>query len=123
MNIDSFAPIESDDKIIMPLSQKQTENLQSVQEQYEKMQQLKRYANRASNKFYAMQILFWDNIMSSNEQCETADNRGKMLSICKNDEDELVIVERLKPYSVNNLFCDQEIYDDEDDGPYDDEVD
>lgn len=106
MNMRSFEPIMPNDKVIMSLSPHQMEALQNVQDQYEKSAQLKRYAHRAFNKFYAMQVLFWDDIMNSNERCETADNRGKMLSICLSDDDELVIVERMKPDNLEDIFED-----------------
>ena len=81
------------DKIISTLDDPETQKFLDLKIQHDEFDLYRRKMVRAHNKFQAMQVLFWEDIMNKHEMCETAAYRGKILSTCKKD-DKLVVVER-----------------------------
>lgn len=90
-----FDKIKQGDKIISTLDDTETKKFMDVHAQHEEFDYFRRKMIRAHNKFQAMQVLFWEDIMGKHELCETATYRGKVLSACKLN-DKLVIVERIQ---------------------------
>jgi len=100
-----FDKIKQGDKIISALNEVETEKFLEVKCQYDEFNFFKRKMIRAHNKFQAMQIMFWEDMMGKHELCETAAHRGKVLSACKVD-DKMVVVER--PQELVDLEDDED---------------
>lgn len=55
---------------------------------------LRRKSLRAHNRSVANQILFWEDMVSKYERCETAIDRDKIVVICRDGDRNLYLVER-----------------------------
>lgn len=88
-----FDKIRQGDKIISALDDFDTKKFMDVCAQHDEFDYFRRKMIRAHNKFQAMQVLFWEDMMGKHEMCETASYRGKTLGTCKLDN-KWVIVER-----------------------------
>lgn len=88
-----FDKVRNGDKIISSLTDKETQDFLDIKVQYDEFDYFRRKMIRAHNKFQAMQVMFWEDMMGKYERCESAAHRGKMLSTCKIN-DKFVIVER-----------------------------
>jgi len=87
--------IKQGDKIISTLNLEETKKFLAVKNQYDELDYFRRKMVRAHNKFQAMQIMFWEDMMGKHERCETASHRGKVLSTRKLDN-KLVVIERVQ---------------------------
>jgi hypothetical protein len=85
--------IKRGDRIISVLNKDDVDKCLKVSAQFDEFEHYRQKMVHAYNKFQAMQVLFWDDMMCKYERCETAASRGKMLGACKMD-DKFVIVER-----------------------------
>lgn len=94
MNINKYNKISPKDRVLMPLDQDDMAKLSDINNQQSIVEQLKSKQSRHTSKFYAMQVMFWDDVMTRNEQAETASSRGKTLGICRDENDKLVFVEK-----------------------------
>jgi len=88
-----FDKIKRGDKIISTLDEGESRKFLDIKAQYDEFDMFRRKMIRAHNKFQAMQVLFWEDMMHKHERCETAAHRGKILSTCRLG-DQLVVVER-----------------------------
>lgn len=91
-----FDRVKDGDKIISDLEPGDMERVHGMQSQFEEFEHYRRRMVRAYNKYQALQVLFWEDMMRKHERCESAAYRGKVLSTCKMN-DKLVIVERPAP--------------------------
>lgn len=96
-----FDKIRQGDKIISALNDEETQTFLDVQAQHDEFDYFRRKMIRAHNKFQALQVLFWEDMMGKHEMCETAAYRGKILSACKLD-DQLVVIERLQELALDD---------------------
>lgn len=85
--------LQSSDNTICKLNGKEFKQMCDILEQHQVLNICKRKANRAAQKLYAMQTLFWDHMMSTNEICETSTLRGKTLAIRVDQDGDFVVVE------------------------------
>ena len=88
-----FDKVRQGDKIISTLDESEASKFLNIQAQHDEFDYFRRKMIRAHNKFQALQVLFWEDMMGKHEMCETAAYRGKILSTCKLD-DKFVVVER-----------------------------
>jgi hypothetical protein len=88
-----FDKMRDGDRVISVLNENEARTFSKVQEQHGEFEYFRAKMVRAYNKFQALQVLFWEDMMGKHEQCESASHRGKVLSTCRVGDD-LVIVER-----------------------------
>ena len=97
-----FDRFRDGDKIISYLNDDESIAAADVDNQYHEYEFYRRKMMRSFNVYQAMQVLFWEDMMKKHERCETAANRGKILSTCKVDNGKLAIVERHKEFDYND---------------------
>jgi hypothetical protein len=98
-----FDRFRDGDKIISHLNDDEINIVHDMDEQYHEYEFYRRKMMRSYNTYQAKQVLFWEEMMKKHERCETAANRGKILSTCKID-DKLVIVERYRDFDDDELI-------------------
>lgn len=96
-----FDDLKQGDKIISALDEGDVSKYIDLHKQFKEFEHYKSKMTRAYNKFQAMQVMFWEDMMGKHEMCESAGHRGKVLTACKVDG-KCVIVERPAPKDMDD---------------------
>ena len=91
-----FDDLKQGDRVISVLDDEDISRYTNLHKQLKEFEFYKSKMARAFNKFQAMQVMFWEDMMGKHEMCESAGHRGKVLTACKVDG-KCVIVERPAP--------------------------
>jgi hypothetical protein len=86
--------LDNADNVIVKLGKEDMASVLGILDDEVLSRRLRRKALRAHNRSVANQILFWDDMVSKYERCETAVDRDKIVVICQDKERNLYLVER-----------------------------
>lgn len=86
-----FDPVTEEDKVIHRLDDEECKYLRGLINEYSLAENMKVKFARQQTKLEALQVLFWDKIMSSSEMAETAEFRGMNLSIKESGQTPVVV--------------------------------
>lgn len=106
-----FLKLQPTDRKISTLSSEDTEKLRKITDQQDAYDILKNKLVRATHKLYALQTLFWDDMMTRHEQADTASLRGKALTVRVDENGDLAIVEIPRKTIEEELMGDEDDFD------------